>query len=75
MSELCEVVSSGGSDEFTLECVGVLGNLSLPDLDYCQLLTKYQLIDWIKNSLQPGKGVFRLCFHGCVLGKNVACRM
>ncbi|XP_047491203.1 kinesin-associated protein 3-like isoform X2 [Penaeus chinensis] len=53
VSELCEVVSSGGSDEFTLECVGVLGNLSLPDLDYCQLLTKYQLIDWIKNSLQP----------------------
>ncbi|KAG7176251.1 Kinesin-associated protein 3-like, partial [Homarus americanus] len=53
VGELCEVVSSGKSDELVLECVGVLGNLSLPDLDYCQLLTKYNLIDWIKESLQP----------------------
>lgn len=67
-------MSSGGSDEFTLECVGVLGNLSLPDLDYCQLLTKYQLIDWIKNSLQPGKEAFDLVFE-CVVSKNVAFRM
>ncbi|XP_069172370.1 kinesin-associated protein 3 isoform X3 [Procambarus clarkii] len=53
VGELCEVVSSGKSDEFVLECVGVLGNLSLPDLDYSQLLSKYNLIDWIKESLQP----------------------
>ncbi|KAK8721272.1 hypothetical protein OTU49_012869, partial [Cherax quadricarinatus] len=53
VGELCEVVSSGKSDEFVLECVGVLGNLSLPDLDYTQLLSKYNLIDWIKESLQP----------------------
>lgn len=49
------MVSGGGSDEFALECVGVLGNLSLPDLDYCQLLTRHNLIDWIKESLQPGE--------------------
>ncbi|XP_045119018.1 kinesin-associated protein 3-like isoform X2 [Portunus trituberculatus] len=53
VGDLCEVVSGGESDEFVLECVGVLGNLSLPDLDYCQLLTKHNLIDWIKDSLQP----------------------
>ena len=55
VGDLCEVVSGGESDEFVLECVGVLGNLSLPDLDYCQFLTKHNLIDWIKDSLQPGK--------------------
>lgn len=55
VGDLCEVVSGGESDEFVLECVGVLGNLSLPDLDYCQLLTKHNLIDWIKDSLQPGE--------------------
>ncbi|XP_071530765.1 kinesin-associated protein 3 isoform X1 [Panulirus ornatus] len=53
VGELCELVSGGRGDEFILECVGVLGNLSLPDLDYCQLLSKYNLIDWIKESLQP----------------------
>ncbi|XP_068216893.1 kinesin-associated protein 3 isoform X3 [Palaemon carinicauda] len=53
VGDLCEVVSSGSSDEFVLECVGVLGNLSFPDLDYCQLLSKYNLINWIKDSLQP----------------------
>lgn len=58
-------MSSGSGDEFVLECVGVLGNLSLPDLDYCQLLSKYNLIDWIKESLQPGNtAYFRTSEYG-----------
>ena len=37
-----------------LEVVGVLGNLTIPDLDYELLLTEYNLIPWINKKLQPG---------------------
>ena len=54
MGELCSIVAAGGNDEFVLECVGVLGNLCLPDLDYCQLLTKFNLLSWIMSKIVPG---------------------
>jgi hypothetical protein len=41
-------------EDFSLECLGVLGNLTIPDLDYELILKEYQLIPWIKMKLQPG---------------------
>lgn len=46
-------------EDFALECLGVMGNLTIPDLDYELILKEYQLIPWIKQKLQPGK-IFRL---------------
>lgn len=43
------------SDDFTLECVGVLANLVLPELDYSTLLQQYNLVPWIISHLMPGK--------------------
>ena len=43
-------------EEFSLECLGILGNLTIPDLDYELILKEYQLIPWLKQKLQPGKG-------------------
>ncbi|PVD22006.1 hypothetical protein C0Q70_17809 [Pomacea canaliculata] len=47
-------VLNGDSDDFALECLGILGNLTIPDLDYELILKEYDLIPWIKNKLQPG---------------------
>ena len=41
-------------EEFSLECLGILGNLTIPDLDYELLLREYDLISWIKDKIQPG---------------------
>ena len=43
------------SDDFTLECVGILANLVLPELDYSTLLQQYNLVPWIISHLMPGK--------------------
>ncbi|RZF32208.1 hypothetical protein LSTR_LSTR004071 [Laodelphax striatellus] len=40
---------------FLYECIGILGNLTLPDINYCQLLNEYNLIPWIKSNLVAGK--------------------
>ncbi|XP_025112407.1 kinesin-associated protein 3-like isoform X2 [Pomacea canaliculata] len=54
ISDLCTAVLNGDSDDFALECLGILGNLTIPDLDYELILKEYDLIPWIKNKLQPG---------------------
>lgn len=51
---LCQVVSGPVTDEFVLECVGVLGCLALPHLDYTSILTNFGLLQWIQDKLQPG---------------------
>lgn len=57
ISDLCTAVLNGDSDDFALECLGILGNLTIPDLDYELILKEYDLIPWIKNKLQPGEVV------------------
>lgn len=46
---ICEI------EEFVVECVGILGNLSLSDLDYSQILHNFNLIPWIRTVLVPSK--------------------
>ena len=41
-------------EDFILECVGILANLTIADLDYELLLREYNLIPWIHDKLKPG---------------------
>lgn len=54
ISDMCTAVLNGEQDDFALECLGILGNLTIPDLDYELILKEYDLIPWIKSRLQPG---------------------
>lgn len=40
-------------EEFVQECIGVLGNLNLSDLDYNQIFEHFKLIPFFKNLLKP----------------------
>ncbi|ESP00888.1 hypothetical protein LOTGIDRAFT_140251 [Lottia gigantea] len=53
ISDLCSAVLQD-EDEFSLECLGILGNLTIPELDYELILREYDLINWIKGKLLPG---------------------
>ena len=37
-----------------MECVGILGNLTIPDLDFERLLKEYDLLPWMKKKLKQG---------------------
>ncbi|XP_067118777.1 kinesin-associated protein 3 isoform X2 [Centruroides vittatus] len=54
VSNLAEAIQKSSNDEFVLECVGVLGNITIPDLDYERLIKEYNLVPWLKNKLMPG---------------------
>lgn len=55
ISDIAERIQKSDSEEFRLECVGVLANLTSPDLNYELLLKEFNLVAWIKQNLQPGK--------------------
>lgn len=54
ISDLANAIKKEESEDFKLECVGILGNLTIPDLDYELLLKEYDLVSWIKYKLMPG---------------------
>ena len=65
ISDVAAAIVKEEQEEFTLECVGILGNLTIPDLDYELLLREYDLVSWIKHKIQPGLQALR--FFRCML--------
>ncbi|XP_014204184.1 kinesin-associated protein 3 [Copidosoma floridanum] len=55
VGDFAMAVTQSECKDFVVEVVGVMGNLSLPDLDYSQILQRCNLIPWIRNTLVPGK--------------------
>ncbi|KAG8182560.1 hypothetical protein JTE90_007297 [Oedothorax gibbosus] len=49
----CEAIhrSTGKNDDFILECLGVMGNLTIPELDYEMLLFQYDMLGFMKKQL------------------------
>lgn len=41
----------GPEADFMIECLGILGNLAIPELDFELLLKEYQLVPWLKTQL------------------------
>merc|ERR1719266_2495717 len=51
IGDIADAVHRAENDEFVLECVGILGNLTLPDLDYTRLLKEFELVAWMRGLL------------------------
>ncbi|XP_036317889.1 kinesin-associated protein 3, partial [Rhagoletis pomonella] len=54
VGDLARILTICDDEAFVVECLGILGNLSLADLDYSQILQNFQLIPWIRDVLVPG---------------------
>ncbi|XP_071153872.1 kinesin-associated protein 3-like [Mytilus edulis] len=54
ISDLAEAMLQADNDDFGVEALGILGNLTIPDLDYELIIREYELIPWIKRRLEPG---------------------
>lgn len=51
VNDLATVLTTCEKEAFLVECLGILGNISLADLDYTQILQDLQLIPWICDIL------------------------
>lgn len=51
IGDIADAVQRADSEDFVVECVGILGNLTIPDLDFERLLKEYDLLPWMKARL------------------------
>ncbi|XP_046844229.1 kinesin-associated protein 3-like isoform X2 [Xenia sp. Carnegie-2017] len=54
IADLANAAKTFTDEEFVVEAVGILGNIAVKGLDYAQLLTKYDMLSYIKSKLQHG---------------------
>nr|XP_040224868.1 kinesin-associated protein 3 [Anopheles coluzzii] len=55
VGDLAKILTECDEEEFSVECLGILGNLALADLDYSQIIHNFNLIPLIRTMLVPGK--------------------
>ncbi|CAK6977724.1 kinesin-associated protein 3a isoform X1 [Scomber scombrus] len=54
VGDLAVQISDDEAEEFVIECLGTLANLTIPDLDWALVLQDYNLVPYLKNRLKPG---------------------
>ncbi|NXG32385.1 KIFA3 protein, partial [Dromaius novaehollandiae] len=54
VGDLAAQISNDEEEEFVIECLGTLANLTLPDLDWELVLKEYTLVPYLKDKLKPG---------------------
>ncbi|XP_067108860.1 kinesin-associated protein 3-like isoform X1 [Osmerus mordax] len=54
VGDLAAQIRAEGEEEFVMECLGTLANLTIPDLDWELVLREYNLVPYLKDRLKPG---------------------
>uniref|UniRef100_A0A6Q2Z7A0 Kinesin-associated protein 3b n=1 Tax=Esox lucius TaxID=8010 RepID=A0A6Q2Z7A0_ESOLU len=54
VGDLAAQISPDEDEEFVIECLGTLANLTIPDLDWELVLKEYNLVPYLKDRLKPG---------------------
>lgn len=73
VGDLAQVLTVCDNQRFVIECLGILGNLSLPDLDYSAIIENFALIPWIRKVLVPGNFTDDLVLDTVVFLGTCAC--
>ena len=48
------MIKNFNNEAFVVECVGILGNLNIPEMQYSMMLKEYDLLNYILSKLSPG---------------------
>ncbi|KAL4635070.1 kinesin-associated protein 3-like [Arapaima gigas] len=54
VGDLAAQIGPGEEEEFVIECLGTLANLTIPDLAWELVLKEYNLVPYLKDHLKPG---------------------
>ena len=63
IGDIADAVQRADSDEFRIECLGILGNLTIPALDFERMLKEYELVPWMKTRLEPSVSAGKVDEH------------
>lgn len=51
VGDLAKAVTESKNEDFVLECLGVLSNLCLPDLDWAEIFRHFDMVSWIESAI------------------------
>ncbi|KAM9408382.1 kinesin-associated protein 3a [Pholidichthys leucotaenia] len=54
VGDLTAKIREEEAEEFVIECLGTLANLTFPDLDWALILKEFSLVPYLKDKLKPG---------------------
>ncbi|OCT83064.1 kinesin-associated protein 3 [Xenopus laevis] len=54
VGDLAAQITNDEEEEFVIECLGTLANLTITDLDWELVLKEYKLVPYLKDKLKPG---------------------
>ncbi|XP_034038856.1 kinesin-associated protein 3-like isoform X2 [Thalassophryne amazonica] len=54
VGDLAAEIRADEEEDWVLECLGTLANLTIPDLDWELVLKEYNLVPYLKDRLKPG---------------------
>ncbi|XP_063748381.1 kinesin-associated protein 3a [Eleginops maclovinus] len=54
VGDLAAQIIEDEAEEFVIECMGTMANLTIPDLDWQLVLKEYNLVPYLKDRLKPG---------------------
>lgn len=63
VGDLAAQIGLKEEEEFVIECLGTLSNLTIPDLDWELVLKEYNLVPYLKDHLKPGLSQSTLLFY------------
>lgn len=52
VGDLAKAVTESKQEDFIVECLGILSNLHLPELDWTEIFRHFDLTSWVKNVLK-----------------------
>lgn len=52
MGDISKAVMESKKEEFVVECVGILGNLNLPELDWAEVFKHFEMLKWVEKLIK-----------------------
>lgn len=72
ISDLAGMIKNYQDEEYVVECVGILGNLNIPEVEYSLMLKEYNLLDYIKSKIKPGNAEDDLVLEVVIMTGTIA---
>ncbi|XP_018577542.1 kinesin-associated protein 3 isoform X2 [Anoplophora glabripennis] len=67
VGDIAKAVVESKDEDFVRECIGILSNLHLPDLDWAEIFKHFDMIKWVKNILSSNNTEAELVLQVVVL--------
>ncbi|KAL3282486.1 hypothetical protein HHI36_005669 [Cryptolaemus montrouzieri] len=67
VGDIAKAVVESKDEDFVRECIGILSNLNLPELDWAEIFKHFNMINWIERSLRSNNSDVQMILQIIVL--------